>query len=52
VELGRKGLEHTDTAKVAAIRACGAMAQASGRIARELEVGVGTVLRVTGKALA
>jgi hypothetical protein len=42
-KLGRKRLEHTDAAKVAAIRA-----MCIGRIARELGVGVGTVLRVTG----
>jgi hypothetical protein len=42
-KLGRKRLEDTDAANVAAIRA-----MRISRIARELGVGVGTVLRVTG----
>jgi DNA invertase Pin-like site-specific DNA recombinase len=47
-KLGRKPLEDTDAAKVAAIRAMRRKGTGIRRIARELGVGVGTVLRVTG----
>jgi hypothetical protein len=47
-KLGRNRLEHTDAAKVAAIRAMRAKGTGIGRIARVLGVSVGTVLRVTG----
>jgi DNA invertase Pin-like site-specific DNA recombinase len=47
-KLGRKPLEDTDAAKVAAIRAMRHKGAGIRRIARELGVGVGTVLRVTG----
>jgi DNA invertase Pin-like site-specific DNA recombinase len=47
-KLGRKPLEDTDAAKVKAIRAMRHKGMGIRRIARELGVGVGTVLRVTG----
>jgi DNA invertase Pin-like site-specific DNA recombinase len=50
--LGRKPLEDTDAAKVAAIRALRGKGTGIRRIASELGVGVGTVLRVTGEAQA
>jgi hypothetical protein len=46
-KLGRKQVEDTDAAKVAAIRAMRSKGTGIRRIARELGVGVGTVLRVT-----
>ena len=46
--LGRKRLEETDAAKVAAIRKARAKGLGLRRIATDLHVGVGTVLRVTG----
>jgi DNA invertase Pin-like site-specific DNA recombinase len=49
-KLGRKPLEDTDAAKVAAIRAMRDKGTGIRRIARELGVGVGTVLRVTACA--
>jgi DNA invertase Pin-like site-specific DNA recombinase len=49
-KLGRKSLEDTDAAKVAAIRAVRDKGTGIRRIARELGVGVGTVLRVTACA--
>ena len=49
-QLGRRRLEDTDADKVAAIMAARAMGTGVRRIARELGVGVGTVLRVTGEA--
>jgi DNA invertase Pin-like site-specific DNA recombinase len=49
-KLGRKSLEDTDAAKVAAIRAMRDKGTGIRRIARELGVGVGTVLRVTACA--
>jgi hypothetical protein len=49
-KLGRKPLEETDAAKVAAIRAMRDKRTGIRRIARELGVGVGTVLRVTACA--
>jgi Helix-turn-helix domain of resolvase len=48
VGLGRKRLEHTDAAKVAAIRAMRHKGTGIRCIAQELSIGVGTVLRVTG----
>jgi DNA invertase Pin-like site-specific DNA recombinase len=47
--LGRKRLEETDAAKVAAIRTARAKGLGLRRIATELHVGVGTVLRVLGE---
>jgi DNA invertase Pin-like site-specific DNA recombinase len=47
-KLGRKPLEDTDAAKVAAIRAMRRRGTGIRRIALELSVGVGTVLRVSG----
>jgi DNA invertase Pin-like site-specific DNA recombinase len=47
IQLGRRRLE-SDAAKVAAIVAARAKGTGVRRIARELGVGVGTVLRVTG----
>jgi DNA invertase Pin-like site-specific DNA recombinase len=48
--LGRKRLEDTDAGKVAAIQAARAAGAGIRRIARDLRVGVGTVLRVTATA--
>jgi DNA invertase Pin-like site-specific DNA recombinase len=47
--LGRKRLEETDAAKVAAIRRARANGLGLRRIATDLQVGVGTVLRVLGE---
>jgi DNA invertase Pin-like site-specific DNA recombinase len=49
-KLGRKCLEDTDADKVASIRSARAAGVGIRRIARDLSVGVGTVLRVTGGA--
>jgi len=49
-QLGRRRLEDSDADKVAAIIAARAAGAGIRRIARELGVGVGTVLRVTGEA--
>jgi DNA invertase Pin-like site-specific DNA recombinase len=49
-QLGRRRLEDTDADKVAAILAARASRTGIRRIARELGVGVGTVLRMTGEA--
>ena len=48
-QLGRRRLEDSDADKVAAIVAARAEGTGIRRIARELGVGVGTVLRVTGE---
>jgi DNA invertase Pin-like site-specific DNA recombinase len=48
-QLGRRRLEDSDAAKAAAIVAARATGTGIRRIARELGVGVGTVLRVTGE---
>jgi DNA invertase Pin-like site-specific DNA recombinase len=48
IQLGRRRLEATDADKVAAIVAARAKGTGVRRIARDLGVGVGTVLRVTG----
>jgi hypothetical protein len=50
IQLGRRRLEDSDADKVAAIVAARAKGTGIRRIARELGVGVGTVLRVTGEA--
>jgi DNA invertase Pin-like site-specific DNA recombinase len=47
-QLGRRRLEDPDAKKVVAIRAARKSGKGIRRIARDLEVGVGTVLRVTG----
>jgi DNA invertase Pin-like site-specific DNA recombinase len=47
--LGRKRLEETDSAKVAAIRRARAKGLGLRRIASNLHVRVGTVLRVLGE---
>ena len=47
--LGRKRLEETDAAKVTAIRTARAEGLGLRRIATDLHVGVGTVLRVLGE---
>jgi DNA invertase Pin-like site-specific DNA recombinase len=52
VQLGRRRLENTDADKVAAIMAARAKGTGLRRIARELGVGVGTVLRLVGGAAA
>ena len=49
-QLGRRRLVDSDADKVAAIIAARAAGAGIRRIARELGVGVGTVLRVTGEA--
>jgi DNA invertase Pin-like site-specific DNA recombinase len=51
IQLGRRRLEDSDADKVAAIVAARAEGIGIRRIARELGVGVGTVLRVTGEAI-
>jgi DNA invertase Pin-like site-specific DNA recombinase len=51
-QLGRRRLEDSDGDKVAAIMAARATGTGIRRIARELGVGVGTVLRVTGAAVS
>jgi hypothetical protein len=50
IRLGRRRLEDSDADKVAAIVAARAEGTGIRRIARELGVGVGTMLRVTGGA--
>jgi DNA invertase Pin-like site-specific DNA recombinase len=50
-KLGRKRLEETDAKKVAAIRSAKSKGMGIRRIARDLEVGVGTVLRIVGQDL-
>jgi DNA invertase Pin-like site-specific DNA recombinase len=47
IALGRKPLEETNAAKVKAIRAMRAQGKGIRRIAADLGVGVGTVLRIT-----
>jgi DNA invertase Pin-like site-specific DNA recombinase len=49
-KLGRRPLEETDAAKVKAIRAMRRKGTGIRRTARELGVGVGTVMRVTARA--
>ena len=49
-QLGRRRLEDTDAGKVAAIRRARTKGAGIRKIARDLGVGVGTVLRVTGEA--
>ena len=46
ISLGRLGLEDSDAAKATAIKRALAAKQRVGRIARHLETGVGTVLRI------
>jgi DNA invertase Pin-like site-specific DNA recombinase len=46
ISLGRLGLEDSDAAKATAIKRALAAKQGVGRIARHLETGVGTVLRI------
>jgi DNA invertase Pin-like site-specific DNA recombinase len=50
IQLGRRRLEDSDADKVVAIMAARAKGTGIRRIARELGVGVGTVLRLTGEA--
>jgi hypothetical protein len=50
IQLGRRRLEDSDADKVAAIVAARAKGTGIRRIARDLGVGVGTVLRLTGDA--
>ena len=52
VTLGRRSLEHADAAKVAAIKAELAAGKGIRRIARELEAGVGTVIRIKAELAA
>jgi DNA invertase Pin-like site-specific DNA recombinase len=51
IQLGRRRLEDSDADKVAAIVAARAAGTGIRRIARDIGVGVGTVLRVTGDAV-
>ena len=46
VSLGRRRLENSDSAKVAAIKRALAAKHGIRRIARDLKTGVGTVLRI------
>jgi DNA invertase Pin-like site-specific DNA recombinase len=48
-QLGRRRLEETEPQKAAAIRRARAKGTGIRRIAREMGVGVGTVLRLTGE---
>jgi DNA invertase Pin-like site-specific DNA recombinase len=48
ITLGRPRLEQTDAAKVEAIRTMRAQGHGAVRVARQLGVGVGTVLQLTG----
>jgi DNA invertase Pin-like site-specific DNA recombinase len=50
--LGRRPIEEVDAGKVAAIRAARATGMGIRRIARELQVGVGTVIRIVGAPTA
>jgi DNA invertase Pin-like site-specific DNA recombinase len=52
VTLGRRALEQADAAKVAAIKAELAAGKGIRRIARELEAGVGTVMRIKAELAA
>ncbi len=52
VQLGRRRIEDTDADKAAAIVAARAKGTGIRRIARDLGVGVGTVLRLVGEATA
>ena len=52
VKLGRKRIEDTDAKKVAAILTARAKGQGIRRIAGDLRVGVGTVLRVLANSVA
>jgi DNA invertase Pin-like site-specific DNA recombinase len=52
IQLGRRRIEDTDAGKVAAIIAARAKGMGVRRIARDLGVGVGTVLRLTDEAAA
>lgn len=49
IQLGRRRLEDSEPDKVAAVMAARAKRTGIRRIARDLGVGVGTVLRVTGE---
>jgi DNA invertase Pin-like site-specific DNA recombinase len=49
IQLGRRRIEDTDAGKVAAIVAARAKGMGIRRIARDLGVGVGTVLRLIGE---
>jgi DNA invertase Pin-like site-specific DNA recombinase len=50
--LGRRRLEHSDSAKVRAIKAALAAKKGVRRIARDLQAGVGTVLRIKSELSA
>jgi DNA invertase Pin-like site-specific DNA recombinase len=52
ISLGRRRLEDSDAAKVAAIKRALVAKQGVRRIARDLETGVGTVLRIKNKFAA
>jgi DNA invertase Pin-like site-specific DNA recombinase len=52
ISLGRRRLEDSDAAKVAAIKKALAAKQGVRRIARDLETGVGTVLRIKSELAA
>jgi DNA invertase Pin-like site-specific DNA recombinase len=52
INLGRRRLENSDAAKVAAIKRALATKQSVRRIARDLKTGVGTVLRIKSELAA
>jgi DNA invertase Pin-like site-specific DNA recombinase len=52
ISLGRRRLEDSDAAKVAAIKRALAAKRGVRRIARDLETGVGTVLRIKNELAA
>jgi DNA invertase Pin-like site-specific DNA recombinase len=52
INLGRRRLEDSDSAKVAAIRSALAAKQGVRRIARDMKTGVGTVLRIKNELAA
>jgi DNA invertase Pin-like site-specific DNA recombinase len=52
INLGRRRLEDSDVAKVAAIKKALAAKRGVRRIARDLETGVGTVLRIRNELAA
>jgi DNA invertase Pin-like site-specific DNA recombinase len=52
ISLGRRRLENSDAAKVAAIKKALAAKRGVRRIARDLETGVGTILRIKAELAA
>ena len=52
ISLGRRRLEDSDAVRVAAIKKASAAKRGVRRIARDLETGVGTVLRIKNELAA